>query len=73
MSEQERQLFELVNSWNTPPLDQEAAYDALEDRLIMDAICRHCGQRNGEHSFHGNRCPVIGSRQTFSLYLPEED
>lgn len=69
MSEQERQLFELVNSWSKSPIDQEAAYTALEDRLIMDAICRHCGQRNGEHSYHRDLCPVIGSRTKFSLYL----
>lgn len=46
------------------------------DIILLKAICRNCGQRNGEHSFFGDLCPdVDGIRRsvptTFSIRLME--
>jgi hypothetical protein len=48
----------------------ETEYTGTEKILLSNAICQHCGERNGEHSFHGDFCPD-SSRNRFSLFLPE--
>lgn len=40
-------------------MNERLGYDAIEESLLMEAVCRHCGHAYADHSMDDAFCPDL--------------